>query len=158
MQIGLLKTPSTLMKARREDLVWQLIKSHHCTIWGHVAACWLKLVVEKGGRFWITKTTSCPSFIFSPGSCPSVFLLRSPPEAWGSGICTKCLWMSKKSHFPGTFGPGCFSGIYVWSWLWLSVKLIVCAWRLRAQFGSFIYFSLCFCGHKLTSNITYTCL
>lgn len=125
-----------------------------CTMWGHVAACWLRLGVEKGGCFWITKTTSCPSLILSPGSCPSLFLLRSPPrheaQVFVANVCK-----DKKSHFPGTFGPGSFSGVRVWSWLWLSVKPIVCM-RTPGSILVISYFSLCCGGHNITSNITYT--
>lgn len=66
----------------------------------HVGPCGCMLTQTGGGGacLWIIKTTSCLPH-FSPGSCPSVFLLRSPPKAWGAGICTKCLWMSKSPIF-----------------------------------------------------------
>lgn len=116
MPIELLKSPTSLMKARRPGMT--LNQSHHCTMQGHVAACWLRLVMEKGGQVWITKTTSCPSLIFSPleAGHQSSWDLHPKPEAqvFAANVCEP-----KKSLFPGTFGPGYFSGVYVWSWLWL---------------------------------------
>lgn len=105
MQIGLLKSPSALTKASGEDLGWQLIESHHCTMWGHVAACWLKLVVEKGGALLNHQDHILLLPHFFPWKLPINLVAEISTRAWGSGIHTKCLWMSKKSHFPGTFGP-----------------------------------------------------
>lgn len=106
-------------------------------MWGPVAACWLRRT-KKGGHFWINKTTSCPSLVFSPGSCLLVLSVSPPPKAWSSGICHKWLW-TQQVHFPGILGPVSFSSIYVWGWLWLSVKLVVCAWRFRAEIRLFIF-------------------
>lgn len=137
MQIGLLKSPVVLMKAR--ERTWYDSSSRAITapceaMWLHADSDW----------WWRRRAKSesprphpvPPSFFF--------FLEAARRSSWDlhpkheAQVFAANDYKPKKSHFWGPFNPGSFSGVCTWSWLWL-----IWNWqsvhRDSDQFQSFIF-------------------
>lgn len=138
-QTGLWKSWSALMKSDRWDFLGQLTQN---ATWGHVAVCMLTQK-SKEGALLNHHDHILPLPHLFPRNCLSssgwVPHLKSRYAQW-----SKCLWT--KVQPPGTSCPISFTGIQVWSWLWVSVEWMFAHPDLGLDLG--VFFTLCFAGFK----------